>query len=128
MAQIVLELPDSFVEQASRLCPGQDLASVLADRLVKLWSLEDLLPEPLAHVSLQHLADDEVLALADLKMDGMQNERLGELQAKGKTQTLTQLEAIELFVLLQIYRLGQLRKSEGLAEAVRRGLREPLTV
>ncbi len=114
------------MEQAGRLCPGQDLAGVLADRLVKLWSLGELLPEPLSEVSLQQLTDDEVLELAELKMDGAQNQRLGELQARGKVQALTKLESIELFALLQVYQLGQLRKSEGLAEAVRRGLRKPL--
>lgn len=126
MAQIVLELPDSFVAQAGALCPGQDLAGVLADRLVKLWSLGELLPEPLSEVLLQQLTDDEVLELAELKMEGGQNRRLGELQAKGKGQALTKLESIELFALLQVYQLGQLRKSEGLAEAVQRGLIEPL--
>ncbi len=121
MAQIVLELPDSFVEQVSRLCPNQDLAGVLADRLVKLWSLGELLPESLSEVSLQQLTDSEVLELAELKMEAGQNQRLGDLQTKGKTQSLTKLESIELFVLLQVYQLGQLRKSEGLAEASRRG-------
>jgi uncharacterized protein YnzC (UPF0291/DUF896 family) len=59
-------------------------------------------------------------------MDEVQNQRLGELQAKGKTTALTESERYELLALLHIYQLGQLRKSEALAEAVRRGLREPL--
>lgn len=72
------------MEQVSRLCPNQDLAGVLADWLVKLWSLEDLLPESLSEVSLQQLTDSEVLELAGLKMEAGQNQRLGDLQAKGK--------------------------------------------
>ena len=66
----------------------------------------DLLSEPLSEVSLQQLTDDEVLELAELKIDGTPNQQLGELQAKGKRQTLTKLEGIELFVLLQVYQLG----------------------
>ncbi len=72
------------------------------------------------------LADEDVLALAEMKMDQTQNERLGELQRKGKESTLSEVERFELLSLLQIYQLGQLRKSEALAEAVRRGLRAPL--
>lgn len=72
------------------------------------------------------LSDEEVLILADAKMDKVQDDRLGWLQAKGKSDGLTQEEQHELMALFQIYQLGQLRKSEALAEAVRRGLREPL--
>jgi hypothetical protein len=59
-------------------------------------------------------------------MDSDQNERLGELQARGKAGELTEAEQTELLALLHVYQTGQLRKSEGLAEAVRRGLRQPL--
>jgi hypothetical protein len=59
-------------------------------------------------------------------LDGGQNARLGELQARGKVSDLTEFERFELWMLLQVYGLGQLRKSEGLAEVVRRGLRAPL--
>ena len=72
------------------------------------------------------LSDKEVLDLANLKMGIEQNERLGDLQTKGKAEGLTQTEQFELLGLMQIYRLGLLRKSQGLAEAVRRGLRGPL--
>jgi hypothetical protein len=51
---------------------------------------------------------------------------LGWLQAKGKQEGLTREEQYELLALMQIYQLGQLRKSEALAEAVQRGLREPM--
>ncbi|VAW40169.1 hypothetical protein MNBD_CHLOROFLEXI01-417 [hydrothermal vent metagenome] len=60
-------------------------------------------------------------------MDEAQNNRLGALQAKGKQFALTEVERFELLSLLQIYQLGQLRKSEALAEAARRGLRFSLS-
>jgi hypothetical protein len=68
------------------------------------------------------LDDDGVIALAELKLDTGQNERLGDLQAKGKAQGLTQAERYELMMLMQSYRLGLLRKSKALAEAKARGL------
>jgi hypothetical protein len=64
--------------------------------------------------------------LADEKMDKAQNERLGQLQRKGKEVGLNAAERHELRTLLQICQQGQLRKSEALAEAARRGLRKPL--
>jgi hypothetical protein len=67
----------------------------------------------------------KIIELASLKMDAVQNQRLGELQAKGKNTGLTEAEGYELSVLISIYQMGQLRKSMALAEAVKRGLREP---
>jgi hypothetical protein len=42
--------------------------------------------------------------------------------------TLTTPEQAELFALIQVYQQLWVRQSEALAEAVRRGLRAPLTV
>ena len=84
------------------------------------------LSDTAVHPPVSDLSDQEVLELADLKMEVAQNRRLGDLQAKGKTSELHFAERYELFGLLQVYQIGQLRKSEGLAEAVRRGLRKPL--
>ncbi len=76
---------------------------------------------------ISHVSYQEVLELANLKMDAAQNERLGELQAKGKNTGLTEVERYELLILMSIYQIGQLRKSEGLAEAVRRQIKTPLS-
>lgn len=78
------------------------------------------------NVEVSHLLDSEVIELSNLKMDAVQNQRLGELQAKGKNTGLIEAEGYELLVLISIYQMGQLRKSMALAEAVKRGLREPL--
>lgn len=83
--------------------------------------LDDPLPTNL-YSPVAQLADAEVLELAALKMDALQNQRLGDLQAQGKAYGLTMAERYELFTLMQIYRLGLLRKSEALAEAHERGL------
>ncbi len=74
------------------------------------------------------LPDAEVLAIADLKMSVEQNQRLSELQSKGKATDLSEMERDELVSLLYLYQIGQLRKSEGLAEAIQRGLRTPLSL
>jgi hypothetical protein len=46
------------------------------------------------------LSDADVLALADSKMDATQNERLGFLQIKGKSEGLTEAEQVELMALI----------------------------
>ncbi|MBS3025707.1 MAG: hypothetical protein HCA25_01045 [Dolichospermum sp. DET50] len=37
------------------------------------------------------------------------------------------VERYELLILISLYQMGQLRKSEGLAEAVKRGIKTPLS-
>lgn len=126
--EVTIALPESVVAQAKWLgnSTQRDVAEVLADTLSMLWSpLEDQ-PDSSFYPPVSSLSDAEVLKLADAKMDAVQNDRLGELQARGKATGLTEAEQMELLVLMQIYQIGQLRKSEALAEAVQRGLRKPL--
>ncbi len=128
MAQLILNLPDSLVEHAKYFgqATQRDVAAVLTDTLEMMWpAWEDVLNQD-AIPPVTNLSDAEVLELADLKMDQTQNERLGQLQSQGKTSGLTPTEQFELLALIHLYQIGQVRKSEGLAEAVRRGLRKPL--
>ena len=124
--EVTLRLPERLVEHAKRFgeATHREVGQVLADTLELMWATIQMVPEHTTPVST--LSDEAVLALADTKMDPVQNARLGELQARGKAHGLTDTEQAELLALLQMYQVGQLRKSEGLAEAVRRGLRAPL--
>jgi hypothetical protein len=56
-------------------------------------------------------------------MSVRQSERMSELLDRQQAGVLTTDERPELWALLRVYELGQLRKAEALAEAVRRGLR-----
>lgn len=124
--EITLRLPENLVEHARRFgeATQRDVGQVLAEALEMMWATIEPFPELEPPVSV--LSDEEVLALSNLKMEPAQNERLGQLQAKGKATGLTEAERTELLALLHIYQTGQFRKAEGLAEAVRRGLREPM--
>jgi thymidylate kinase len=53
-------------------------------------------------------------------------EAIRHILLDAKNSGMTVDERYELMALMQIYQLGQLRKSEALAAAVRRGLRTPL--
>ncbi|BAZ28367.1 hypothetical protein NIES4074_07980 [Cylindrospermum sp. NIES-4074] len=119
---ITINLSESLVESAQRLgeATARELSDVLVDTLeIVLFSFGNL-------SEISNLKDAEVLELANLKIDAVQNQRFGELQAKGKNTGLTKVERYELLVLMSIYQIGQLKKSEGLAEAVRRGIKTPL--
>ncbi len=128
MTQITIDLPVSLVESAQCLgkATEQELSEVLIDTLEIILPTFNNLSAVGNHLEVSHLLDSEVIELANSKMDAVQNQRLGELQAKGKNTGLTEAEGYELLVLISIYQMGQLRKSIALAEAVKRGLREPL--
>jgi hypothetical protein len=127
--EVTLTLPENLIEHANRLgsATQRDLGTVLTDTLEMMWLTVDELPSIEQQNPIAALTDNEVLSLSDAKMDQTQNQRLGDLQAKGKSTKLTEAERYELLALLHIYQLGQLRKSEALAEAVKRGLLEPLS-
>jgi hypothetical protein len=123
--EVTLTLPENLVAYAKRLGDAgqRDVAAILADALEMLLQTWENLPENSSIPTVSSLSDAEILILTDSKMDAVQNQRLGELQQRGKTTGLNEAERYELLALLQIYQLGQLRKSEALAEAVGRGLR-----
>jgi hypothetical protein len=109
MATITLEIPDELMSQIMQL----------GDRFPE-WLMVNL-PDANLYPPVTSLSDDEVRDLARLKLSPVQNDRLGELQATGKTADLAEVERYELLALLQVYQLGQLRKSEAIAESTKRG-------
>ncbi len=123
-SEITLTLPEHLIKSAQRMgaVTHRDTAEVLSDSLEMMWSTLDDVPG-MTQPPVAELPDQEVLELAEMKMESVQNERLHHLQKKGKQTGLTEAERYELLTLLHIYQIGQLRKSEALAEAVRRGLR-----
>ena len=77
----------------------------------------EILERPLADCS-----DAEVLAVANMKMSEKENKLMSELSDKQREETITPLERNELDALFRVYQVGNLRKSQGIYEAVLRGL------
>jgi hypothetical protein len=117
MATITLEIPDELISQIMQL--GDSRPERLRQRFPE-WLMVNL-PDSNLYPPVSSLSDDEVCTLAGLKLSQNQNDRLGELQAKGKTSNLAEIERYELLSLLQIYQFDQLRKSEAIAESIKRG-------
>lgn len=67
-------------------------------------------------------SDEEVLALARMKMSAAENQRMSDLLDRQREDLITPLERNELEALFRVYQAGNLRKAQGIAEAVRRGL------
>jgi hypothetical protein len=126
---ITINLPESLAASVQRLgeATAREISDVLLDTLEIVLPTLDNLSEMSINSNIPDISDQEVLELANLKMDVVQNQRLGELQAKGKNTGLTAGERYELLILISLYQMGQLRKSEGLAEAVKRGIKTPLS-
>jgi len=123
--QITLTLSDTVLDRAAGLAGL--LARSVEEVLTK--TLEITLPDVGSGTlpSVANLSDNEVLALAQLQMENKQSARFSDLLDKQQAGILTAPERSELSSLFQTYQRLWLRQSEALAEAVRRGLREPLS-
>lgn len=125
--EVVLNLSDQVYSKAAHLAGllNQELPRVLAETiehaLSPLGSSEAWL-QPVTE-----LPDQELLKLADLRMETAQGERMGVLLERQQSGTLDDPARQELAALTQVYHENLVRKAQALRETVRRGLREPIT-
>lgn len=123
--QITITLSEAALQRAI------NLAGVIARPIEKFLAetLELALPDIGAEVlpPVATLPDEEVLALTQTRMNTRQDAHLSELLEKQQAGNLNDPERVMLNSLFQTYLRLWLRQSEALAEAVKRGLREPLS-
>ncbi len=84
------------------------------------------LEEIITELPVDELPDEDVLALADLKLTPKQEARLSDLLIRSREETLDAEEQRELEDLMYLYERGLLRKAQALRVAVQRRLRKPL--
>jgi len=122
--QVTLTVSDAVLKRAA------SLAAVVSRPVEKILSeaLEIALPDVGSDTlpPIENLTDAEVLALTKAQMESRQNTRLSLLLDRNQRGTLDVKERAELHSLYQSYLRLWLRQSEALAEAVHRGLRQPL--
>ncbi|MGK7945169.1 MAG: hypothetical protein AB4058_11935 [Microcystaceae cyanobacterium] len=125
MTKVTINLPEYLVESAQHLekATAREMSDVFVDILAIILPTLDQPSYTKDEADISQLLDSEVIELAKSKMDAVQNQRLGELQAKGKQVGLTEAEGYELSILISIYQMGQFKKSIALAEAEKRGLK-----
>jgi len=124
--QVTLTLPKELYERAERWAAitQQNLPDTLTDALSII--LAPMHTAPKLEQPVSSLSDEDVLTLSNIQMKPTQGRRLSKLLEKQREGTLAEGERIELLASMQIYNQLWIRQSEALAEAVRRGLRNPL--
>ncbi len=124
--QITLTLSDELYDNARQwaLMTQRNLSETLTDALKIV--LTPVYTHPQLEKPVSALSDQEVLALTQVQMASSQGDRLGELLAKQREDNLPNHKQAELLAIMQVYNQLWLRRSEALAEAVRRGLMGPL--
>lgn len=126
MTEITLNLSDKAIESANNLAYAtqRDLPNFITDILETLLPILENMADTNLYPPVFRLSDKEVITLADSHQNETIYRRLKQLKNQGKTIGLTETERNELLTLLQINLLEELRKSEAIAEAVKRGLRD----
>lgn len=124
--KITVTLPDDAITRLENMAKltGQHVDDVLATTIA--LSLPDLDPAAFDASTVAELSNDEVLRLTKIEMKAEQDRRLTELLDRQQAGMLLESERAELQTLMQTYQVGLLRKAQGLHEAVKRGLLEPL--
>ncbi|PSF31274.1 hypothetical protein C7H19_23115 [Aphanothece hegewaldii CCALA 016] len=125
--QLTINLPDEIYHQIQHLAQlsNRQISEVLADTIklsLPLLNLQTQFQEPVST-----LRNEQVLALTELQMAAEQDRQLSNLLDQQQAGTLTEIEQVELQILMQVYQAGLLRKATALSEAVKRGLIAPLS-
>ncbi len=123
MTQLTIHLRDEIAHRATALAALQGQA--VEDYLCSIVE-ENIAEDPEAALKrMASFSDEDVLALADLRLTPEEDRRFSELLELNGEGTLSAAEKKELDDLAQLSTQGMLKKSLGWAEAVRRKLREP---
>ena len=121
--RVTITLTDEAFQRAQRLAiiTGRQVKEIVAE------TLEVSLPDiPITEPPISELSDANVLAASRLEMDAKDDKRLSLLLDHQREGSLTDAERNELVKLMQLYKVGLLRKSQALREAVERGLIAPI--
>ena len=118
--EITVNLPDNVYRNVTELAvrTSRRVDEVIADKLQADFSMENIDNEELV----AGWSDDDVLALANLKLPEAQSERMSELLDRQQAGMITNVEKSELEMYMEIYNNSNLRKSQGIVEAAKRKL------
>ena len=118
--EVTLNLPENIYRNFTRIAEKKHrrIEDVIADKLQDDFSVENLDFEE----SVATWSNEDVLALAQLKLPKEQANRMSELSDLDGRSLINAVEKSELEMYLEIYNNANLRKAYGIAEACKRGL------
>ena len=116
--EITLNLPENVYRNFTILAEKKHrrIEDVIADKL------QDNVPGDDAEDTISGWPDEDVLAMANLKIPAEQANRMSELLDRQQSQRITKVEKSELEMYIEIYNNANLRKAHGIVESVKRGL------
>lgn len=124
---VTIALADDVYDQVTQLARLANLeVKEVLDEAIELSLLLGISRRP-SIKPIAELSDKEVLKLARLPMSPAEDRRFSRLLHRQQSGQVTLEERTELRTLMQAYGNGLMRKAQALSEAVRRGLRAPLT-
>ena len=116
--EVTLNLPDNIYRNFASLAKRKS-------RQVNEIIVEKILSEYVPDNHLENLetwSDEDILALANLKLPKAQSDRMSKLLDLQQRGTITSAEKRELEVYTELYQIATLHKAQGCLEAVNRGL------
>lgn len=125
--QVRITLHDEVYRRAKRLAQmsNRNIEDILTQAIE--FSLSPVGAATDNYKPVSKLSDGEVLELSEMQTEAKQDRRFSRLLDKQQAGKLSKSEESELLARMQNYQEKLLRKAQALREAVRRGLREPLT-
>jgi NCAIR mutase (PurE)-related protein len=116
--EITLNLPENVYRNFTILAEKKRrrIEDVITDRLQDNVSADD------REDTVSGWPDEDVLALANLKLPAEQADRMSELLDRQQAGLISNVEKSELEMYLEIYNNANLRKAHGIVESVKRGL------
>lgn len=124
--QIPLTLPPDLYQRASNIASLTGWTVEDAVLVMLEVSLPALIPLVDLNKPVETLDNNDLLALTHLEMSPAYNSRHSELLYSQQAGTISRIEGRELQTLQKVYEIGMIYKSQALAEAVKRGLRQTL--
>ena len=117
---ITVEIPENLYRNVAILArkTNRKVDEIIIDKLEEDFSVEEM--EFGQNVA--EWTDEEVLALANLKIPEAQATRMDELSERRESGAMTNLEQNELEIYLKSVQIATLRKADGIVEAVSRNL------
>lgn len=126
MTRLTVELPDDLAESITLMAANRGYATPqMAMELMRASVSQREAKQE--RQELRSLADEDVLALADLRLAPQEDARLHKLLDLNSEGKINSKQRSELDALMEVYDDALLRKAMGWAEAVRRKLRSPIS-